>query len=78
MKKDGLLSDYELRVFKFLNELEPFKIYSVESLSKPETRQQFIETIKKYILQYPHMNVSFIRDDCNKFRKLEVFETEQT
>ena len=63
---------YEDRVFQFLNNLEPERIYKVSVLTKKETRQQFVNTVKKYIDLYPHMNVSFIRDDYEEIRKLEV------
>ena len=63
---------YEDRVFQFLNNLEPERIYKVSVLTKKETRQQFVNTVKKYIDLYPHMNVSFIRDDYEEIRRLEL------
>ena len=63
---------YEDRVFQFLNNLEIEKVYKVSVLTKKETRQQFVNTVKKYIDLYPHMNVSFIRNDYEEIRRLEL------
>jgi len=45
--------EYKRDVWKFLETIEPDKTYTVTRLSKPETREAFIEAIKEYMAAFP-------------------------
>ena len=66
---------YQKRVFAFIDSMSVFKVYKVDDLAKPETRQQFIETIKLYIDSFDYGGgVSFLREDFKEFWKCRVPE----
>jgi hypothetical protein len=64
MSQDGYLN----RVCRFMQKMQPCKIYKVTGLATPETEELFIEVVKFLIIE-SFSNVSFLRDDYKEFRK---------
>jgi hypothetical protein len=50
--KDKELEEYTLKVNKLLDGMKSGDILQIEKITKPETRELFIETVKKYMREH--------------------------
>lgn len=62
---------YNKKVWDFLEKIKPGKTYSVAKLSKPETREQFVEAIEEYMRTWPWQGHITFNHDYSKFYKIE-------
>lgn len=69
--KMNLLSDYELKVIKFLDGLKIGDTCEVDKWCKPETKEQFISTIKLYIDTYGRIEFN---SDYTKFKRVMTYD----
>lgn len=67
--KPGSL-EYKKKVWGFLERTKPGKLYSVEVLSKPETREAFLEAIKEYMAGLPYNGWISFNSDFSKFYRV--------
>ena len=70
-----MMDEYTAQVFDFLNRMPYDKIYTVDRLCKAETRDKFIQVVKRYMDSYPYQGgVSFLTEKLERFRKIEIPE----
>lgn len=62
--------EYKKGVWKFLEEIEPGKTYSVAKMAKSETRENFVAAIKEYMDSLPWQGWLYFNADYSKFYKI--------
>jgi len=69
--------EYKKRVWRFLEEIEPGKKYTVARIAKQESRESFIEAVKEYMVSLPYDGWISFNSDFTKFYKVHAISMEQ-
>lgn len=62
--------EYKRKVWQFLETMKPEVSYTVEKLSKPETRNNFIAAVKEYMEAMPWQGWISFNADYSKLYKI--------
>lgn len=69
--------EYKKRVWNLLNRMKPGERYLIEALTKPETREQFINEVKYWMRCLPFDGWVEFNDDFTAIRKVDAVPLEQ-
>jgi hypothetical protein len=61
---------YKLKVWEFLDSIEPDATYVVANMCKPENRELFVQSIKDYMDALPWQGWLSFNKDYTKFYKV--------
>ena len=67
MNSDSL--EYKKKVWRFLEEIEPEKKYTIARVAKPENRGAFVEAVKEYMSSLPYNGWISFNSDYSKIYK---------
>ena len=62
--------EYKREIWRFLENIEPDKNYTVNNLCKPENRDDFVDAIKEYMRSFPWQGYISFNHDYSKFYRM--------
>lgn len=69
--------EYKQKVWRFLEKIEPDKMYTVAKLTDPATRGNFIAAVKEYMDSLPYGGWISFNSDYTKFYRSAAVPMEQ-
>ena len=69
--------NYNSRVWRFLEKIQPGKRYKVDDLAEEATKEKFVEAIKEYMRAFPYDGWISFNSDFTEFYKTPPVPVEQ-